>query len=142
MGKKVTITLTVQTSGLYGMSSPTQSQIDSQCSIADDNSGSSSNGTLEDFLSNVYNDYDVKWIGASNDNGFTVAIDNIVSKSGSIFDSTTLNGSGGRSGNVTGKVKKNTPNLQIDTYTINFSVFDSGNASKSFSIDPKLQSNP
>lgn len=142
MGKKVNITLTVQASSLYGMSSPTQSQIDSQCSMSDDNSGSSSNGTLEDFLSNVYNDNDVKWIGVTSDSGFTVAITSIVSKSGSIFDSTTLPGSGGRSGNVVGKVKKDAPNKQIDTYTINFSVFDSGNASKPFSIDPKLAANP
>jgi len=142
MGKKVNITLTVQASGLYGMSSPTQAQVDSQCSISDDNSGSSPNGTLEDFQSNVYNENDVKWIGSSNDSGFAVAITSIVSKSGSIFDTTTLNGSGGRSGNVEGKVKKNAPNKQIDTYTINFSVFDSGNVSKPFSIDPKLISNP
>jgi len=142
MGKKVNITLTVQASGLYGMSSPTQAQVDSHCTIADDNYGSSPNGTLEDFQSNVYNENDVKWLGATSDSGFTVAITSIVSKSGSIFDSGTLNGSGGRSGNVEGKVKKGTPNKQIDTYTINFSVYDNGNNPKPFSIDPKLQSNP
>jgi hypothetical protein len=141
MGKKVDITLTVQASSLYGLSSPTQRQVDSYCSIADDNGGSSPNGTLEDFQSNVYNDYDVKWLGATGDNGFTVAITSIVSKSGSIFDSGTLNGSGGRSGNVEGKVKKGTPNQQIDTYTINFRVYDNGNAYKSYSIDPKLIAN-
>ena len=147
MGKKVEITLNVQASSLYGMSNPSQSDIDGKCSLSDDNSGSSPNGTLEDFLSNVYINQDVKWKGLTVDQGYSVAIDSIVyerqSNDVNFFDTTTIGGTGGRSGNVTAKVK-NDPSLanQIDNYTINFSVYDDGNSSKSFSIDPKLAANP
>lgn len=147
MGKKVEITLNVQASSLYGMSNPSQSDIDGKCSLSDDNSGSSPNGTLEDFLSNVYINQDVKWKGLTVDQGYSVAIDSIVyerqSNDVNFFDTTTIGGTGGRSGNVTAKVK-NDPGLvnQIDQYTINFSVYDDGNSSKSFSIDPKLAANP
>ncbi|MNF72090.1 hypothetical protein D3C85_746530 [compost metagenome] len=147
MGKKVEITLNVQASSLYGMSNPSQSDIDGKCSLSDDNSGSSPNGTLEDFLSNVYINQDVKWKGLTVDQGYSVAIDSIVyerqSNDVNFFDTTTIGGTGGRSGNVTAKVKNDSSLVnQIDQYTINFSVYDDGNSSKSFSIDPKLAANP
>lgn len=147
MGKKVEITLNVQASSLYGMSNPSQSDIDGKCSLSDDNSGSSPNGTLEDFLSNVYINQDVKWKGLTVDQGYSVAIDSIVyerqSNDVNFFDTTTIGGTGGRSGNVTAKVKNDSGLVnQIDQYTINFSVYDDGNSSKSFSIDPKLAANP
>ncbi|MNE12953.1 hypothetical protein D3C80_1057760 [compost metagenome] len=147
MGKKVEITLNVQASSLYGMSNPSQSDIDGKCSLSDDNSGSSPNGTLEDFLSNVYINQDVKWKGLTVDQGYSVAIDSIVyerqSNDVNFFDTTTIGGTGGRSGNVTAKVKNDSSLAnQIDQYTINFSVYDDGNSSKSFSIDPKLAANP
>ncbi|MNX73020.1 hypothetical protein D3C86_1043970 [compost metagenome] len=147
MGKKVEITLNVQASSLYGMSNPSQSDIDGKCSLSDDNSGSSPNGTLEDFLSNVYINQDVKWKGLTVDLGYSVAIDSIVyerqSNDVNFFDTTTIGGTGGRSGNVTAKVKNDSSLVnQIDQYTINFSVYDGGNSSKSFSIDPKLAANP
>lgn len=147
MGKKVEITLNVQASSLYGMSNPSQSDIDGKCSLSDDNSGSSPNGTLEDFLSNVYINQDVKWKGLTVDQGYSVAIDSIVyerqSNDVNFFDTTTIGGTGGRSGNVTAKVKNDSSLVnQVDQYTINFSVYDDGNSSKSFSIDPKLAANP
>lgn len=147
MGKKVEITLNVQASSLYGMSNPSQSDIDGKCSLSDDNSGSSPNGTLEDFLSNVYINQDVKWKGLAVDLGYSVAIDSIVyerqSNDVNFFDTTTIGGTGGRSGNVTAKVKNDSSLVnQIDQYTINFSVYNDGNSSKSFSIDPKLAANP
>jgi hypothetical protein len=147
MGKKVEITLNVQASSLYGMSNPSQSDIDGKCSLSDDNSGSSPNGTLEDFLSNVYLNQDVKWKGVTSDQGYSVAIDSIVyerqSNDVNFFDTTTISGTGGRSGNVTAKVK-NDSNLvnQIDKYTINFTVYQDGNSSSPYSIDPKLAANP
>lgn len=146
MAKPVVITLTVQTAILYGINAPSQPQVDDNCALADDNSGSSPNGTLEDFESNVFIDSNVRWVGVAKDSGYSVAIDSIVykSKSNSVnfFDNTTVHGTGGRSGNVSAKTK-NDPNLnhRLDIYTINFSIYSSGNSSKSFSIDPKLAIN-
>ena len=150
MAKPVVITLTVQANSLYGMNQPTQSDIDSKCSITDDNFGSSPNGgTIENFLSNVYINQNVKWIGNTNDQGYSVSIDSIVyeplSNDVNFFDNGTIYGSGGRSGNVNANIK-NDQNLanQLDVYTINFSVYNSSNngTPKSFSIDPKLAANP
>ncbi|MFV8367164.1 hypothetical protein [Flavobacterium sp. XS1P27] len=147
MAKPVVITLTVQAATLYGMNDPSQPQIDSCCRLSDDNSGRSQNGTLEDFKSYVFINNNVKWVGVSRDSGYSVAIDSIdyESKSNDVnfFDNTTIYGSGGRSGNASANVK-NDPNLinQLDIYNINFSVYDSGNLFKTFSIDPKLAINP
>lgn len=147
MGKKVEIVLTVQASSLYTMNNPSATDIDLKCSLSDDNSGSSSNGTLMDFLSQVYINQDVKWEGLTNDQGYSVAIDNIVFEPEpndvNFFDTLTIHGTGGRSGNATAKVK-NDSNLihKRDKYTLNFSVYTDGNSSKSFQIDPKLAANP
>ena len=80
MAKPVVITLTVQTANLYGMNAPSKNQVDSCCTLSDDNSGRSSNGTLEDFKSFVFIDYNVKWVAVSNDRVYSVAIDSIVYK--------------------------------------------------------------
>lgn len=147
MAKPVVITLTVQAATLYGLNAPSQSQVDNCCTLSDNNSGSSQNGTLEDFKSYVFINNNVRWVGVSEDSGFSVAIDSIVYKSKSnnvnFFDNATIYGSGGRSGNASANVK-NDPNLvnQLDIYNINFSVYDSGNLFKSFNIDPKLAINP
>lgn len=147
MGKKVEIVLTVQASSLYTMNNPSPTDIDLKCSLSDDNSGSSSNGTLMDFLSQVYTNQDVKWEGLTNDQGYSVAIDNIVFEPEpndvNFFDTLTIHGTGGRSGNATAKVK-NDSNLihKRDKYTLNFSVYTDGNSFKSFQIDPKLAANP
>ena len=147
MAKPVVITLTVQAATLYGMNDPSQPQIDSCCRLSDDNSRRSQNGTLEDFKSYVFINNNVKWVGVSRDSGYSVAIDSIdyESKSNDVnfFDNATIYGSGGRSGNASANVK-NDPNLinQLDIYNINFSVYDSGNLFKTFSIDPKLAINP
>ncbi|MFV8337665.1 hypothetical protein ACNQGL_00180 [Flavobacterium sp. LB3P21] len=147
MAKPVVITLTVQAATLYGMNDPSQPQIDSCCRLSDDNSGRSQNGTLEDFKSYVFINNNVKWVGVSRDSGYSVAIDSIdyESKSNDVnfFDNATIYGSGGRSGNASANVK-NDPSLlgTLDIYNINFSVYDSGNSSKTFSIDPKLAINP
>lgn len=148
MGKPVVITLTVQANSLYGMYQPTQSEVDSKCSITDDNSGSSPNGgTIENFLSNVYINQNVKWLGITNDQGFTVSIDSIVyelkSNDVNFFNSGTIYGSGGKSGNANANIKNN-PELdkKLDIYTINFSIYNNTGLSKSFHIDPKLAANP
>lgn len=146
MAKPVVITLTVQTANLYGMNAPTQPQVDSCCSLSDDNAGSSPNGTLEDFKSKVFINNNVKWIGVARDQGYSVSIDSIdyESKSNDVnfFNTTIITGTGGRSGNASANVK-NDPNLNHHTeiYSINFSVYTSGNLFKTYSIDPKLAIN-
>jgi hypothetical protein len=154
MAKKVNIELKVaDASSLYAAVNPSQTTVDSACQLTDDNSGSSSDGSVKDFESNVYINQDVKWTGTTDSQGYSVAIDSIVyeptkpsdpsaSTDVDFFDSATINGTGGRSGNVTAKVKDDS-NLdgKLDVYTINFSIYASGNNSKSFSIDPKLKAN-
>lgn len=141
------ITLNVQAANLYGLVNPTQAQIDSYCSITDDNNGNSPNGKIEDFTSIVHINDNVKWFGATNDQGYTVAIDSISYEleddDVNIFDYDTILGSGGRSGNVNANVKNdNTLIGRHDDYLIRFSIYDSPSEFKSFSIDPKLQVNP
>jgi hypothetical protein len=146
MAKPVVITLTVQTANLYGMNAPLQPQVDGCCRLSDDNSGSSPNGTLEDFKSIVFINNNVRWVGVATDSGYSVAINSIDYESTpndvNFFDNSIINGTGGRSGNASANVK-NDPNLvnHFDKYTINFSVYNSGNLFKSYSIDPKLAIN-
>ena len=144
MAKKVTITLSVNASILYALASPTQAQIDNESSLSDDNAGNSPNQQIENFTSNVYVNNDVKWQGETVDSGYSVAITSIVYEATgtdvNFFDSTTIDGTGGRTGNVTAKVKNDSGLVnKLDVYTINFRVYASGNNYKSFSIDPKLQ---
>ena len=145
MGQKVEIELTVDASSLYALTNPSQQQVDSNCSLSDDNNGSS-NGTIEDFTSNVYLDKDVKWKGKTSDDDYSVSIDSIVYESNdddvNFFNDTTINGTGGHDGTVTSKVKNdNSLTGKEDDYTINFSVYYKKANAKSFSIDPKLKAN-
>lgn len=147
MAKPVVISLTVQAAALYGMVSPTPSQVNNCCSLSDDNSGNSPNGTLEHFKSFVFINNNVRWVGVTNDQGYSVAINSIVYEhlpdGVNFFDNAVIDGSGGRSGNVSSNVK-NDPSLagKFDKYAINFSVYSSGNSYKAFNIDPKLAINP
>ncbi|NNK19103.1 MAG: hypothetical protein HKP49_08125, partial [Maribacter sp.] len=54
MGQKVTITLTVEAANLNAIASPTQTDIENNTSLTDDNSGSSLDGTNENFISEVF----------------------------------------------------------------------------------------
>lgn len=143
----VKITLNVQASTLWNIPNPTQAQIDGCCSLTDDNNGNSPNGTLEDFTSQVNLNKNVKWSGTTGDSGYTIAIDSIVYENEgddvNIFNSITIGGSGGRSGNVNANVLNESSLVGLhDDYTINFSIYDTPTDCKSFSIDPKLQVNP
>lgn len=143
----VAITLNVQANTLWNIVNPTQAQINACCSISDDNNGNSPNGTLEDFTSQVNLTNNVRWVGVTNDQGYTVAIDSISYElkgdDVNIFDNDPIMGSGGRSGNVNANVKNdNTLIGKHDDYLIRFSIYDSPSDFKSFSIDPKLQVNP
>ena len=143
----VKITLNVQANALWNMTNPTQAQIDSCCSLSDDNNGNSPNGTLEDFTSQVNVNKNVKWVGATNDRGYTVAINSISYEAEgddvNIFANDTIYGSGGRSGNVNANVKNDNSLVGLhDDYLISFSIYDTPTDSKTFTIDPKLQVNP
>ncbi len=156
MGKPVSITLTVEASTLYAKKPypPAQSVVDGLCTLGDTNHGNSPNGTIEDFTSQVYINNDVTWIGATKyptgiDRGYSVAINSVVHETDAndpndipFFSSPAL-GSPGRSGNVNLTVTDDS-NLdgKHDVYTINFSVYATGNNHLNYSIDPRLSGNP
>lgn len=145
MAKPVVITLTVEASTLFNLVSPTQAQIDTCCSLSDDNGGSGS--PIENFTSTVFIDKNVKWKGETPDRGFSIAIDSIAYESKgadvNFFDVSIIPGSGGRSGNANANVKKDDGlKGKMDVYTLNFKVYDSGINFKPFPIDPKLAINP
>ena len=147
MAKPVTITLRVQANYLFGLTYPTKAQINEICVLSDDNNGNSPNGTLPDFTSIVYINNNVKWVGVTGDNGYTIAITSIVfdSEDGdtNFFTTKIIQGSSGRSGNVNANVKNDNRLAGLeDIYLINFSIYDSPSNFKSFSIDPKLAINP
>lgn len=155
MGKKVKISLVVEASALYGIESPTPTQVDSLTFLSDDNGGKSSNGTNEEFESLVYIDSDVKWIGdtmfpKAADKDYKISIDSIVyeQKDGDkdFFDKSTIDANGDNKTTVTAKTKNDTTlEGQEDTYKINFSIHPPNKATgnpKSFSIDPKLKMLP
>ena len=79
MAKKVTITLTVNASILYQIENPSNAEVDGNCSILDDNHGTSYNGTIAEFKSEVYLGHDVVWTGRTKgpegiDSGYSVSI--------------------------------------------------------------------
>jgi hypothetical protein len=78
MAKPVVITLNVQANTLFGITSPTQAQVDGCCSISDNNGGTSSNGTIENYSTPVFINFNVMWNGATADQGYSVAITSIV----------------------------------------------------------------
>ena len=146
MAKPVVITLNVQANTLFNMANPSQSDVDNCCSITDNNGGSSNGGGIESYTTPVFINFNVMWNGATNDQGYSVAISSIVyepdSSDKNFFDNNTLTGSGGRSGNVNANVRNDNSLMnQHDDYAIYFKVYNSGNSYKSFSIDPKIQVN-
>ncbi|WMI67344.1 hypothetical protein [Mangrovimonas sp. YM274] len=152
MSKKVTITLTVQASALYGLDDPTKTEVESKCELTDDNSGTSSNG-IEDFTSQVYVDHDVKWEGEVKypdgvDKDYSIAIYSIdynsnVNNNVNFFDESIISGGNSRNATVKKKVKDDSSLVnKIDDYTINFRIFKTADDYKAFSVDPKLQANP
>jgi len=152
MPQPVVITLNVTNAEtLFNLVNPTQAQIEALCILSDDNSGSSPNNNIEDFTSTVFINNNVKWQGTTDTpprDGYTVAINSIVYEPDSndptdvnFFD--TLASSGGRSANVNGNVRNDEVlRGKHDVYTINFSVYNSGNNFKPLHIDPKLRVDP
>ncbi len=158
MGQKVTITLNIEADNLYKIKSPTQADIDNNTSITDDNSGLSLDGRHENFISNVFIDNDVRWVGVTNDLGYFITIQSVIyeptNKGSSInfFTLPILLGTGKKSGHVESTVK-NDGNLvgKQYCYSINFKIYRMlgclslflwrGSAGP-FTIDPKLSGKP
>lgn len=143
MGKPVKITLTVNAAVLYAMNSPvSQTDIDNQCQLADDNNGNSpNNGGIQNFQSNVYDSNFVTWVGETADQGYSISIDQIFNGS-QFFSTNPVFGNGGRSGNVRATVNSNITPGALDTYKIYFSIYPPQNGTaKPYGIDPKLQGN-
>lgn len=149
MAKPVVITLTVTNAEtLYNYDNPSQAQVEALCTLADDNGGSSPDGNIEHFTSDVYISRNVKWQGETPTSGYTVAITEIVyepnpNDPNDVNFFTSFTSSGGRSANINANVQDlDTLDGKHDVYTIKFSVYKSGNDWKPFQIDPKLRANP
>lgn len=143
MGKPVSINLTVSAYDLFNANPQptTQDQLNSYCSLSDDNNGSTPDGKNADFVSNVYSGQQVTWTGSNstnpNDNGYRILITEINNNS-SFFPTNPLNGQSGR---VNATCDSNIGSLN-DTYSIYFEINPPGNGTpKSYRIDPKLQGN-
>ena len=160
MGQKVTITLTVEAAFLYKIkNSLSPTDIDDNSSLTDYNRGSSVDGSNENFISQVYIDGEVKWVGVTHDPGYSIAIHSIEyipantgkGPSENFFSTDKLLGTGGKFGIVEATVK-NDGNLanKLYCYIINFKIYPpggclafllSGKAAGPFEIDPKLNAN-
>lgn len=160
MGQKVTITLTVKAASLYKRkNSLSATDIDDSSSLTDYNRGSSVDGSNENFISQVYIDGEVKWVGVTHDPGYSIAIHSIEyitaspskGPSENFFNTDKLLGTGGKSGFVEAKVK-NDGNLanKLYCYSINFTIYPpggclafllSGKPTNPLKVDPKLNGN-
>jgi hypothetical protein len=149
MRKNVQIVLTVDAEKLYHMKNYNQDDIDSYCSLTDDNGGKADNGKVQDFLSNVYLSKSVEWVGASMNKDYAVAVDRIVydfdlNDPTDIYfleDDEKIYGTGGENSKVVATVKDqqeiaDTQNI----YKINFSIYYKKER-KEFLVDPKLKAN-
>lgn len=145
--KPVTITLHVRDAATLFEAG--QSAVDAQCYLSDTNNGSTPNGKVEDFVSDVYIAKKVTWDGAPTTSGYSVAITSIVYENlgtdVNFFDNGTLIGEpvGGKNSKVKDKQVKNETNLvgKTDVYTIHFQVFSGNTPSTPLKIDPKLRGN-
>lgn len=142
--KPIKITLTVtDAENLYNANPQpsTQAELDTYCSLADDNTTSPGKipdgGTLNDFTSEVYAGNTVSWTGNNaGSNGYRVIINSITNNPN--FFSSEPSGSG----LVTATLRSDIDGKQ-DTYTINFSVDPPGNdEAKTYNLDPKLSGKP
>lgn len=157
MGQKVTITLTVGAANLHAIAIPTKNDIENNTSLTDDNSGSSLDGTNENFISEVFLDNDVRWVGTTNDPGYVIEIQSVVYEpvnkgiSVDFFNIPVITGTGRKHGFVEAKVRNDNSLVgQQYCYYINFRIhilggcmafFGWGKTLGPFEIDPKLKGN-
>ena len=157
MGQKVTITLTVDAANLHAITNPTDTDIENNTTLTDDNHGAPS-AINANFTSEVFIDSDVRWVGVTNDPGYAIAIHSVVyepaNKGPSVdfFNAPLLTRSSKRYGYVEAKVN-NDQNLvgELYCYHINFKIhvlggcfllgWVFGKVLGPFEIDPKLKAN-
>lgn len=150
IGKQaVTITLYVSAEDLFNLPGDpgdmNQGRLDAYCILADNNrllkGGRSQkghvppNGTLNDFISQVYANHDVTWEAKNIANdGYKVEITGIDDKGG-FFKSDRWRHHA--NGSLTGQVKETIPS-QEDTYTLKFKITFGNQEKKGYPLDPKL----
>ena len=126
-----------------------QNYINSCCVLYDNNKGKSDSKSIDDFVSEVYLHKNVKWIGRSIDENYTIAIDKIVSEplivdpnAPKFFPNSIIKGTKGPKSYVKARVEEN---LQLinkeDTYTMFCSIYEKGGQRQKFRIDPKITGN-
>ena len=126
-----------------------QNYINSCCVLYDNNKGKSDSKSIDDFVSEVYLHKNVKWIGRSIDENYTIAIDKIVSEplivdpnAPNFFFNSIIKGTKGPKSYVKARVEEN---LQLinkeDTYTMFCSIYEKGGQRQKFRIDPKITGN-
>jgi disulfide oxidoreductase YuzD len=150
-GGKVKITLVVEAKELYkylesvvSPKKPLKEKVEKYCQIYDNNNGKEVKNQIEDFVSNVYLHKNVKWVGRSLDEDYTIAIDSIEFKNSNdpIFPKLEITGSGGVKSFVEARVREDLGLLgKKEVYTMNCIVYKKGENGKNFSIDPKMISN-
>lgn len=145
--KHVVITLNVAADKLYKLKKPKRSDINSYCSLSDNNKGTQGDKSIHYFQSDVYANYTVRWVGVVNDpngedRGYNIAITGIKNKSKKIFPNLKLKGTRGKYGTVCETSNPGIGNKK-DTYTITFRIYPPiiSRRKIEFSIDPKLQGN-
>lgn len=139
--KDVVITLNVKTATLTGIDCPTQVQLDNNCTLSDNNHGSTPNKP-EQFQSTVYKDKKVKWKGHSEDSGFEVAITGIVYEGGTQMfkNPPPFSGDGTNTSTIEQKLANNKGyEGKTEVYAIYFSVSTNLRTWGPYKIDPKLK---
>jgi hypothetical protein len=156
-GGKIKITLEVtDAKGLHNYlktidppKHPDQHHVNSYCTLYDNNNGKSTKKSIDDFVSNVYLHKNVKWIGKSTDENFTIAIDRIVNEplivdpnAPKFFPNSIIKGTRGPKSYVKARVEENLQLInKVDTYTMLCSVYEEGEQRQKFRIDPKITGN-
>ena len=143
--KDVLIILGVDAEKLYKID-PQPTDLNTYCILFDNNGGSSPNGTLENFKSNVFKGKKVTWQGVPintvDDADYSIEIESIDSKG--VNNKVLVNRQNikePKSKVTNARVKGSDMSRKPEeTYTIKFSITKDGNT-KIYTIDPKLGAN-
>ena len=142
--KDVLIILGVDAQKLYE-ENPQPTDLNNYCILFDDNGGSSPDGTLENFKSNVFRGKRVTWqgipINTEKDADYSIEIESIDSKGDNTVLVNRQNTKKSKSKVTKAKVKGSDMSKKSEeTYTIKFSI-TKDSITKTYTIDPKLKGN-
>jgi hypothetical protein len=155
-GGKVKITLEVKAKKLFeylgsivNPIEPDHTIVNSFCRLRDNNYGKSKNSKVTDFVSHVYLNKNVKWVGESKDKDYSIAIDSILyypekkdPNDVDFFYDAIIMGSSGPNSIVEARIKEDLRLINMeDIYTMHCSVYKDGLHKKTFHIDPKMIGN-